>query len=76
LGEAIPRLHQFAEAAGRDPAEFSIIPFGTIANEAKLEHYATLGIDEVVLRVRSGSPDEMCAELNTLAPLVGVAAKL
>ena len=50
LGEAIPRLHRFAELAGRDPAELAVIPFGTIASPAKLEHYASLGLDEVVLR--------------------------
>jgi probable F420-dependent oxidoreductase len=77
LGEAIPRLRQFAEAAGRDPAELSVIPFGTIgSSEAKLTHYASLGVDEVVLRVSAGSPDAMVAQLDTLAPLLPIAAKL
>jgi len=76
LGEAIPRLHRFAELAGRDPAELAVIPFGTIASPAKLEHYASLGLDEVVLRVRSGSSDEVLAQLDTLAPLVDFAAAL
>ena len=55
LAEALPRLHALAEKAGRDPAELGVVPFGTIADEAKLEHYARLGIDEVVLRVRAGA---------------------
>jgi probable F420-dependent oxidoreductase len=77
LAEAIPRLHQMAEQAGRDPAELSVIPFGTIgSNEAKLAHYASLGIDEVVLRVSAGSPDEMESRLDTLTPLVPFAASL
>lgn len=76
LGDAIPRLHHLAELAGRDPAELSVIPFGTIANEAKLDHYAGLGVDEVVLRVRSGSGDEMRAQVEPLAALVEFAAAL
>ena len=54
LGTAIPRLHALAEEAGRDPAALAVVPFGTIADEGKLEHYAGLGITEVVLRVRAG----------------------
>jgi probable F420-dependent oxidoreductase len=76
LGEAIPRLHGLADAAGRDPGELSVIPFGTIADERKLAHYADLGVSEVVLRVRSGQPDEMRAQLDSLAPLVALAATL
>jgi probable F420-dependent oxidoreductase len=77
LGEAIPRLHRLAEAAGRDPAELSVIPFGTIGgNEAKLVHYAGLGVDEVVLRVPAGSADEMAARLDSLVPLLPIAATL
>ena len=32
-----------------------VVPFGTIARESKLEHYAGLGVTEVVLRIRAGS---------------------
>jgi probable F420-dependent oxidoreductase len=76
LAEAIPRLHRLAEKAGRDPARLSVIPFGTIGTAAKLEHYAGLGVDEVVLRVRAGKADDMRAELDSLATLVPVAATL
>ena len=76
LGDAIPRLHHLAERAGRDPAELSVVPFGTIATEPKLEHYARLGIDEVVLRVRSGTDDDVRAQLEPLARLVDFAAAL
>jgi probable F420-dependent oxidoreductase len=76
LADAIPRLHHLAEQAGRDPAVLSVIPFGTIANEAKLAHYARLGVNEVVLRVRSGTGDEIRAQLEALTPLVTIAAAL
>jgi len=76
LTESLPRLRARAEEAGRDPAELCVVPFGTIANAAKLEHYAGLGIDEVVLRVRAGSPSEVRTQLDALGPLVPFAATL
>lgn len=76
LAAAIPRLHALAEEAGRDPAGLSVVPFGTIADEGKLEHYAGLGITEVVLRIRAGGEASMRAELESLAPLVPFAATL
>jgi hypothetical protein len=76
LSEALPRLHALAEKAGRDPGELDVVPFGTIADEAKLEHYARLGIDEVVLRVWAGNEDDVFGQLDSLAPLVPFAATL
>jgi probable F420-dependent oxidoreductase len=76
LGEAIPRLRALANAAGRDPAGLSVVPFGTIGDEGKLEHFAALGITEVVLRIRAGDAASVRAELESLAPLVAFAATL
>jgi probable F420-dependent oxidoreductase len=76
LREALPRLAARAEAAGRDPASLSVIPFGTLADEGKLEHYAGLGIDEVVVRVRAGDETAVRAQLEALASLVTFAATL
>ncbi len=76
LTAAIPRLHALAADAGRDPAALDVVPFGTIADEGKLEHYARLGITEVVLRVRAGDEASVRAELDSLAPLVPFAATL
>jgi alkanesulfonate monooxygenase SsuD/methylene tetrahydromethanopterin reductase-like flavin-dependent oxidoreductase (luciferase family) len=76
LGEALPRLRARVEAAGRDPHEVTVVPFGTIADEGKLEHYAGLGVDEVVLRIRAGAAPEVRAQLEALAPLVPFAATL
>jgi probable F420-dependent oxidoreductase len=76
LGEAIPRLRRLAEAAGRDPDALAVIPFGTIANEGKLTHYAGLGIHEVVLRIHAGEDTAVLPQLEALAPLLGFAATL
>jgi probable F420-dependent oxidoreductase len=76
LTEALPRLHARADEAGRDPTTLSVVPFGTIADQGKLEHYARLGIDEVVLRVHAGDESSVRRELDALASLVPFAATL
>ena len=76
LSRAVPRLHALAEEAGRDPATLAVVPFGTLADQGKLEHYARLGIGEVVLRVRAGDESAMRAQLDALAPLLPFAATL
>jgi probable F420-dependent oxidoreductase len=73
LGEAIPRLRQRVEGAGRDPAAISVVPFGTVPTESKLEHLAGLGIDEVVLRVPSGPDADMLRHLDQHARFLSVA---
>jgi probable F420-dependent oxidoreductase len=76
LVDALPRLCARVEQAGRDPRALSVIPFGTIAGEGKLEHYAHLGVDEVVLRIGAGAEPDVRTELDVLAPLVSFAATL
>jgi probable F420-dependent oxidoreductase len=76
LADALPRLHAHAEKAGRDPSSLDVVPFGTIADEGKLEHYARLGVDEVVLRLRAGDEDTVRSQLEALAPLLSFAATL
>ncbi len=76
LAGALPRLRHLAEAAGRDPGLLDVVPFGTIAGVAKLEHFARLGVAEVVLRLRAGPALDVRAEIESLAPLVERAAAL
>jgi probable F420-dependent oxidoreductase len=59
MAAALPELHRAMETAGRDPRSLHIVPFGTVPTEGKLDHYATLGVTEVVVRVPSGSDDDM-----------------
>lgn len=70
LAEALPRLRRAVEERGRDPEGIRVIPFGTIPSEAKLSHYQSQGIDEVVLRVPSGDPSRMLAVLDDHARFV------
>jgi alkanesulfonate monooxygenase SsuD/methylene tetrahydromethanopterin reductase-like flavin-dependent oxidoreductase (luciferase family) len=64
-------LHRAAEAAGRDPTTLRIVPFGTIPDPGKLDYYASLGIDEVVLRIPVGDADTALPVLDEYAKLGG-----
>jgi probable F420-dependent oxidoreductase len=67
LADALPALRDAFEAAGRDPATLHVVPFGTVPTEGKLEHYASLGVTEVVVRLPSGDADEMQRVLDDYA---------
>jgi probable F420-dependent oxidoreductase len=67
LAEAIPLLRAAFEDRGRDPGRARVLPFGTVPTEAKLDHFARLGIDEAVLRIPSGSRSEVLEALDTQA---------
>jgi probable F420-dependent oxidoreductase len=76
LTEALPRLRRLVEAAGRDPDRLDVVPFGTIASVPKLEHFARLGVEEVVLRVWAGSAQDVRKEVELLVPLIEQAKDL
>lgn len=65
VAAAMADLHAAAEAAGRDPATLSVVPFGTLPEPGKLDHYESLGIREVVLRLPSAGRDEVLRTLDS-----------
>jgi probable F420-dependent oxidoreductase len=67
---AIADLGRACEARGRDPESMQIVPFGTVPDAGKLEYYASIGIEEVVLRLPGGTRDEILPRLDRLAELV------
>jgi probable F420-dependent oxidoreductase len=67
---ALPELHHAMELAGRDPATARVVPFGSFPDPGKLDYYASLGIDEVVLRVPVGGADAALPVLDDYAKLV------
>jgi len=69
LTDAIPRYHAALEAAGRDPGAARIVPFGSLPDAAKLEHFAAIGVTECVLRLPSAPADDVLAELDRQAAL-------
>ncbi|MFM7224107.1 MAG: LLM class F420-dependent oxidoreductase [Actinomycetota bacterium] len=70
---ALGDLARACEAVGRDPASMRIVPFGTLPDPGKLEYYASLGIEEVVLRLPGSDADEARRRLARLAAAVAVA---
>lgn len=69
VAAALPALRRAWEEAGRDPAALRIVPFGTLPDPGKLDHYASLGATEVVLRVPSAPADEVLPVLDRHARL-------
>lgn len=70
VAAAMADLHAAAEKVGRNPSELTVIPFGTLPDEGKLDHYRSLGITETVLRLPSAGRDEVLAALDDFAPFV------
>lgn len=67
LRESLPQLRDAWAGAGRDPSLLEVVPFGTLPDPGKLEHYASLGVTEVVLRLRGAGRSEALGELDRLA---------
>jgi probable F420-dependent oxidoreductase len=70
LTEAIPELRRVVEEAGRDPAGLEIIPFGSIPDPGKLDHFERLGVTECVFRIPSWPRDRVLPLLDEQAALV------
>lgn len=70
VAAAMADLRAAAEAVDRDPAELVVVPFGTLPDQGKLDHYESLGITETVLRLPSAGADEVLATLDSFAPYV------
>jgi probable F420-dependent oxidoreductase len=64
---AITELTRACEERGRDPETLRIVPFGTIPDAGKLEYYASIGIEEVVLRLPGGDREKVLPRLDRLA---------
>ncbi len=67
---ALPDLQRACDAVGRDFAEMTIVPFGTIPDPGKLDYYESIGIAEIVLRVHGGDRDAVLPQLDEYAKLV------
>lgn len=70
VSSAMNDLRRAFVEAGRDPDRVRIVPFGTIPDRGKLEHFAQLGLDEIVLRVPNGDADTILPVLDEYARFV------
>lgn len=64
IAAALPGLRGAFADAGRDPADLHVMAFGTIPDPGKLEHYRSIGVTEVTLRVPGGTADAMLRVLD------------
>lgn len=71
LGSSIPELRARVADAGRDPDTLQIVPFGSIPDPGKLEHFATIGVTECVFRIPTAPRDEVLPVLDRYAALLG-----
>jgi len=70
LTEAIPRYREAVAAAGRDPDAMDVIPFGSLPDPGKLDHFERIGVTECVLRLPSAPRDVVLPILDEHAELV------
>lgn len=70
LGSAIPELRSVVADAGRDPSTLRIVPFGSLPDHPKLDHFARIGVTECVFRLPSAPRDEVLPLLDRYAKLL------
>ncbi|MFP5256388.1 MAG: LLM class F420-dependent oxidoreductase [Acidimicrobiia bacterium] len=70
LSEAIPRYRDAVAAAGRDPEGMEVIPFGSLPEPGKLDHFERIGVTECVFRLPSAPRDVVLPILDEQAALV------
>ena len=70
LKAALPELRRAFEARGRDPATLQVVPMGVLPDAGKLEHYASIGVTETVLRLPSAPRDAVMPTLDAYARFV------
>jgi probable F420-dependent oxidoreductase len=64
IADALPALRQVWAEAGREDEPLHVVAFGTLPDEAKLDHLRRSGVTEVVLRVPSGPEADVLRVLD------------
>jgi probable F420-dependent oxidoreductase len=70
LADAIPRLREAVASAGRDAEALEVVPFGSIPDPGKLDHFERIGVTECVFRLPSAPRDVVLPILDRQAALV------
>jgi probable F420-dependent oxidoreductase len=70
LGTSLPVLRQVWEEEGREPSALEVVIMGVIPDPGKLEHYRSLGVDEIVLGFPTHSAGEMERTLDGYAGII------
>jgi probable F420-dependent oxidoreductase len=69
LTDALPRLRDQVAEAGRDPAALEVVPFGSLPDPGKLDHFERIGVTECVFRLPSAPRDMVLPILDEQAAL-------
>ena len=67
LTEAIPQLRRVFSESGRDMSNLDIVPFGSTPDRGKFEHFAELGVTEIVANAPCGTAAEVVPFLDRYA---------
>jgi probable F420-dependent oxidoreductase len=70
LARAIPALRGVVADAGRNPDSLRIVPFGSLPDPGKLEHFESIGVTECVFRIPSATRDVVMPVLDRWAELL------
>ncbi len=71
LAANLVELHRVAQELGRDPESLAITVFGTHPDAAKIEHYASLGVERVVFTLPSSAdPAKVLRALDRAAAVL------
>lgn len=72
--EGLPDLRRAFEDAGRDPAAIRLHAFDHRSEPSLVEHYASLGVERLVINIAPLRQGELERTLDGLAPLVDLVA--
>jgi probable F420-dependent oxidoreductase len=75
LTEALPRLREAVAEVGREPDRFEIVPFASIPDPGKLDHYERLGVTETVFNLPSRPRDEVLPLLDRYGEIAAERAR-
>jgi probable F420-dependent oxidoreductase len=70
LADAVPRLREAVHATGRDPSLIEVVPFGSIPDPAKLEHFQAVGVTQCIFRLPSAPEAVVMPILDRYAALI------
>ena len=70
LTDAVPRLQDAVSDAGREPGDLDIIPFGSLPDHGKLDHFERIGVTECVFRLPAAPEREVMKVLDGYTELV------
>jgi probable F420-dependent oxidoreductase len=70
LTTALPQLREVVASRGRDPEALEIVPFASIPDPGKLEHYESIGVTECVFQLPSAPAEQVLPLLDKQATIV------